>query len=300
MTVRIHPSYDAPTSTLIYSGEGDDSFDYVYEITNCEFSADAYTALLGGNGVDWPGVEGVINGCVLRTVQMAPDGPMAWRATCSYSAAKLQTREQEKLTSIGQYRISFSAKGMALKQYTAKTTTAYAAAGDTAPDFKGGINVNMEGEVEGVEAIVPALTINVTQRYAGADLTPAYMLGCANLIGKYNSNEVMGFPAGTLQLTASDGALSFDIPNPNQSGASPADFPAADRELSHEFLYSPNLTGITIGTITGINKKGHQYMWTLWKDTLDSGKVFRTPRAVYVHDLFGIEPANFGPLGLTV
>ena len=300
MTVRIHPSYDAPTSTLIYSGEGDDSFDYVYEITNCETSAEAYTNLLGGNGVDWPGVEGVINGCVLRTVQMAPDGPMAWRATCSYSAAKLQTREREKLTSVGQYRIAFSVKNITAKQYTAKNTTSYARLGDVAPNFQGAINVNKDGEVEGLDTIVPALTISVSQRYAGASLTPAYMLGCANLIGKYNNHELMGFPAGTLQLTASDGALSFDIPNPNQSGADPTDFPAADRELSHEFLYSPNLTGITIGEITGINKLGHQYMWTLWYDKLDSGKVFRAPRAVYVQDLYNVEPASFAPLGLTV
>ena len=297
MTVRIHPSFDAPTSTLIYSGEGEASFDYVYEITECETSSEAYIALIGGNGLDWFGVLGIDSGLILRTIQMRPDGYMAWRATCSYGEAKIQTREQEKLTSVGQYRISFSSKGVSAKQYTAKTTTRYPG---SAKDFKGAINVNQQGEVEGVETIIPALVINITQRYSGASLTPAYMLGCANLLGHYNNAPFMGFPAGTMQLTASDGSLSFDIPNPNQSGADSSDFPASDRELSHEFLYSPNLSGLTIGTVSGISKLGHQYMWTLWKDELVSGQVVRTPEAVYVQDLFGIEPASFAPLGLTV
>lgn len=299
MTVRVHPSWDAPTSKLIYSGDGEDSFDYEYEITECPTSADAYTALLAGNGLDWPGVEGILQGCMLRTISMSPDGPDAWRATCSYSQVKIQKKEQEKLTSVGQYRISFSSKSQTLKQYTAKTTTSYAATGDTAPDFKGAINVNAEGEVEGVESIVPSLTVSVTQRYAGASLTPAYALAVSGLVGKYNDDEFLGFPAGTMQLTAGDGSLSFEIPNPNTD--LPADpIPPQDRELSFEFLFSPNLMGITIGTVTGINKKGHQYMWTLWRDTIDAGKVFRKPRAVYVQDLFGVEPADFSLIGLTV
>ena len=297
--VHIHASWDAPTSKLIYAGEGDNSLDYEYQITNCPSSGEAYTNLLIGNGADWPGLPGLIEGCLLRHVQMAPDGPDAWRATASYSQAKIEKKEREKLTSVGQYRVSFSSKSQSIKQYTAKTTVSYAATGDTAPDFKGAINVNAEGEVEGVDSIVPGLTVSVTQRMEGATLTPGYALEVSNLIGKYNNTEFMGFPAGTMQLTAGDGSLSFEIPNPNaELGGDP--IPPQDRELSFEFLYSPNLTGITIGTVTGINKKGHQYMWTLWRDSIDAGKVFRKPRAVYVQDLYGIEPADFSALRLEV
>lgn len=302
MTVRVHPSWEAPTSKLIYSGEGEDSFDYEYEITECPTSAEAYFSLIAGNGADWPGVEGILQGCLLRTIAMSPDGPNAWRATCSYSEAKLQTREREKLTSVGQYRISFSSKSVTVKQYTAKTTVGYPLNGGMvlarAPDFKGAINVNAEGEVEGVDSIVPSMTVSITQRMAGATLTPDYARAVSGLIGKYNNDEFMGFPAGTMQLTAGDGSLSFEIPNPNAIDAEP--IPPQDRELSFEFLFSPNLENISIGEVTGINKKGHQYMWTLWKDHLDSGQVFRKPRAVYVQDLYGVEPADFSLLGLSV
>lgn len=297
--IHVHASWDAPTSKLIYSGEGDNSFEYEYEITNCLESADAYFALLNGNGIDWFGVPGFLQGCLLRTITMAPNGPLAWKATCSYAQPSLIKNDHEKLETIGQFRISFSSKSQTLKQYTAKTTTSYAATGDTAPDFKGAINVNAEGEVDGVESVVPSLTITVTQRMEGASLTPAYALVVAGLIGHYNNNLFGGFPAGTLQLTAGDGSLSQEIPNPNADLAEDP-IPPQDRELSFEFLYSPNLTGISIGTVTGISKLGHQYMWTLWRDEIDAGKVFRKPRAVYVQDLYGVGPVNFALLRLGV
>lgn len=301
MTVHVHPCWSAPTSKLVYSGEGDNSFDYEYDLTNCPTSAEAYNVLLGGNGEDWLGVLGLDSGCLLRTIAMSPDGPDAWHAVCSYSEAKLQTKEHEKLTTVGQYRISFSTKSQSIKQYTAKTTVGYPLTGGMllarAPDFKGAINVNAEGEVEGVESIVPSLTVTVTQRMEGTTLTPAYMLAIANLIGKYNNAEFLGFPAGTMQLSAGDGSLSFEIPNPN-ADLSQDPIPPQDRELSFEFLYSPNLTNISIGDVTGIDKLGHQYMWTLWKDALDSGQVFRRPKAVYVQDLYGVEPADFSLIGL--
>lgn len=302
--VHIHASWEAPTSKLIYAGEGDDSLEYEYEITNCPSSGEAYENLLAGNGEDWPGLPGYLEGCLLRDVTMAPDGPDAWRAKCSYSRSKLEKREREKLTSVGQFRVSFSSKSQTVKQYTAKSTVGYPLEGGMllarAPDFKGAINVNSEGEVEGVDSIVPGLTVSVTQRMEGATLTPEYALLVSGLIGKYNNDEFMGFPAGTMQLTAGDGSLSYEIPNPNADLAGGDPIPPQDRELSFEFLFSPNLTGISIGDVTGIDKKGHQYMWTLWTDAIDAGKLFRKPRAVYVQDLYGIEPADFSLLGLGV
>ncbi|XZE35846.1 hypothetical protein SH501x_001390 [Pirellulaceae bacterium SH501] len=294
MTIRVHESWEAPVTTLIYSGEGEDKGVLEYEITNCATSAEAYTALLAGNGDDWLGIPGEIDGLLLRTIDMRPDGPMGWKATANYGEPKLVSRELEKLPNVGDYRVSFSAKPATVKQYFAKSTTRYPAG---APDFGGAINVNRDGKVDGVDVIIPSLSVVVTQRMAGAALTPTYALAVANLVGKYNNAGFLGFPAGSLQFTAGDGSLSFSIENP-VSGGDPID--PQDRELSFEFLYSPNLSGLTIGDITGINKLGHQYMWILWKDDVDGSVVVQKPRAVYVQDLYGVEPASFAPLALTV
>lgn len=295
MTPRVIPLWDSGKSQLIYSGDGEDSGELIWSIVDCPTSGEAYTALIDGDGFLWPGLDGNIDGLLCRTIDMNPDGPNAWQAVAQYGEAKLRTREKEKLNAVGEYRVSFSVKPQTVKQFVAKSTTRYPS---TAKDYNNAINVNSDGQVEGVDTIIPGLSITVTQRMAGASLTPTYALTVANLVGKYNNATFMGvFPAGSIQFIGGDAALSFAINNPISGG--PALDPQ-DRELSFEFLYSPNLTGITIGSITGINKLGHQFMWIDWESAIVSSRAVRRPLAVYVQDLFGIEPASFTPLSLTV
>lgn len=312
MVPRVIPLWDSGKSQLIYSGDGEDSGELIWSIVDCPTSPQAYEALIAGDGFLWDGLDGEIDGLLCRTIDMNPDGPNAWQAVAQYGEPKLRTREREKLQAVGDYRVSFSVKPQTVKQFVAKRTIAYPASaknyggvsttGGTSPTsaaYNGGaINVNSDGQVEGVDTIIPGLSITVTQRMAGASLTPAYALAVADLVGKYNESTFMGtFPAGSIQFIGGDAALSFAINNPFEGG--PALTPQ-DRELSFEFLYSPNLTGIQIGTITGINKLGHQYMWIDWESAIVSSRAVRRPLAVYVQDLYGVEPASFAPLALTV
>jgi len=295
MPARVIPLWDSGKSQLIYSGEGEDSGELIWSIVDCPTSPEAYSALITGDGALWSGLDGEIDGLLCRTIDMVPDGPNAWQAVAQYGEPKLRTREREKLQAVGDYRVSFSVKPQTIKQFVAKNTVKFPSG---AKDYGGAINVNSDGQVEGVDTIIPGLSITVTQRMAGADLTPAYSLAVANLVGKYNNNTFMSvFPAGSIQFIGGDAALSFAINNPF-AGGPPLD--PQDRELSFEFLYSPNLSGITIGSITGINKLGHQYMWIDWESAIVSSKAVRRPLAVYVQDLYGIEPADFSPLALTV
>ena len=295
MPARVIPLWDSGKSQLIYSGDGEDSGELIWSIVDCPTSGEAYTVLIDGDGFLWDGLDGNIDGLLCRTIDMNPDGPNAWQAVAQYGEPKLKTREKEKLNAVGEYRVSFSVKPQTIKQFVAKNTQRFPS---TAKDYNNAINVNQDGQVEGVETIIPGLSITVTQRMAGASLTPAYALAVANLVGKYNNGPFMTvFPAGSIQFIGGDAALSFAINNPIAGG--PALTPQ-DRELSFEFLYSPNLTGITIGTITGINKLGHQYMWIDWESAIVSSRAVRRPLAVYVQDLYGVEPASFAPLTLTV
>jgi hypothetical protein len=305
MTIRVHHLWDSPVSKLIYSGEGEDEGTYEYALTNCPTSPEAYIALLTGNGVDWAGLPGEIDGLLCRDIRMSPDGPNAWHAVVQYGEPKLLTREKEKLKEVGDYRVAFSMRPTTFKHFVAKRTRIY---GTTPPTFGGtalggglyggvAINVTEDGDVQGVDSILPALTITVTQRMEGATLTPAYAATVSGLVGKYNNATFMGvFPAGTIQFVGGDGAMSFSIPNPISGAA----ITPQDRELSFEFLFSPNLTNISIGPITGIDKLGHQYLWVLWKSELEGSQVTKQPRAVYVQDIEGVEPTSFAALGLGV
>jgi hypothetical protein len=161
MPARVIPLWDSGKSQLIYSGDGEDSGELIWSIVDCPTSPEAYEALIVGDGFLWGGLDGEIDGLLCRTIDMNPDGPDAWQAVAQYGEAKLRTREREKLQAVGDYRVSFSVKPQTVKQFVAKTTQRFPS---TAKDYNNAINVNSDGQVEGVDTIIPGLSITVTQR----------------------------------------------------------------------------------------------------------------------------------------
>ena len=71
-----------------------------------------------------------------------------------------------------------------------------------------------------------------------------------------------------------------------------------DWELTFSFAASPNRTGITVGGITGIAKKGWEYMWVRYSyDKDDTAKeLLQKPVGVYIEKIY--REGNFGALGI--
>ena len=61
---------------------------------------------------------------------------------------------------------------------------------------------------------------------------------------------------------------------------------------------SPNRTGITVGDITGIAKKGWEYLWVRYEDAEDSTAktLVKRPVAAYVEKVY--ESGDFAALGI--
>ena len=76
------------------------------------------------------------------------------------------------------------------------------------------------------------------------------------------------------------------------------DGPDDDWEITFRFAASPNETGLSVGSITGINKKGWEYLWVRYADAEDagSGAIIKKPIAAYVERVY--DDANFGALGI--
>jgi hypothetical protein len=66
--------------------------------------------------------------------------------------------------------------------------------------------------------------------------------------------------------------------------------------LSFKFAASPNMTGLTVGTITGINKGGWNHLWVLYSDNVDQNTLIKRPVAAYVEQVYW--PGNFSLLGI--
>ena len=75
---------------------------------------------------------------------------------------------------------------------------------------------------------------------------------------------------------------------------------ANDWEMSFRFASSENKTGLTVGEITGIAKKGWEYMWVRYANAEDSTAkaLIKKPIAVYIEKVY--EDGDFSQLGIGV
>ena len=160
----------------------------------------------------------------------------------------------------------------------------YAAAGQTAPDFKGAIGVTKDS-VEGVDITVPVYTFNETHYLADELVTDAYKGILFNLTGKTNAAAFRGLQVGECLFLGASGAKR------KTSGG-------VDWEINFRFAGSPNKTGLTIGPITGIAKKGWEYLWVRYADVEDTASktLVKQPIAAYVEKVY--EEGDYTGLGI--
>jgi hypothetical protein len=61
-----------------------------------------------------------------------------------------------------------------------------------------------------------------------------------------------------------------------------------DWEIGYRFASSPNVTGLTVGDITGINKKGWEYLWVRYADAEDAAAkaLVKKPIAAYIEQVY--------------
>jgi len=160
------------------------------------------------------------------------------------------------------------------------TVGSYAASGSP-PNFGGAIGVTHDN-VEGVDITVPVYNFSETHYLAASAVTLAYRGTLFNLTGKVNNSSFKGMAAGECLFL----------------GASGAKRGSDDWEITYRFAASPNRSGISVGSIGGISKKGWEYLWVRYADEEDSGSntLVKKPTAAYVERVY--EEGNFAALGI--
>ncbi|MFM7932438.1 MAG: hypothetical protein ACKO9Q_32370 [Pirellula sp.] len=159
----------------------------------------------------------------------------------------------------------------------------YAATGFTAPDFMGAIGVT-DDRVEGTDITVPVFNFTETHYIEKALVTGAYKLALFSLTGKVNGSGFKGFAKGeVLFLGASGSKRGLD-----------------DWEITFRFAASPNVAGLSLGSISGISKEGWQYLWVRFIDDEDptAKALIKRPVSAYVEQVYSY--GNFANLGIGV
>jgi len=208
-----------------------------------------------------------------------PDGCI-WTGTARYAPIEFEEPPQT-----GDSSFNFDTGGGTQHITQSLATVGSYAASGTAPNFGGGIGVTHDA-VEGVDITIPIYQFSETHYLANAFVTSGYKGTVFALTGKVNSGAFKGLAAGECLFLGASGAKR------GTSGG------GGDWEITYRFAGSPNVTGLTIGDITGVSKKGWEYLWVRYADVEDASAhaLVKKPVAVYVEKVY--EQASFAGLGI--
>jgi hypothetical protein len=146
--------------------------------------------------------------------------------------------------------------------------------------------IGFDGQnVAGVDITVPVYQFSEAHVFSPVFVTPAYPIALMSLTGAVNNAPFRGFAAGeVLFLGASGSRRGQGIDDP--------------WEITFKFAASPNRTGMTVGSITGIQKRGWDYLWVQYGEDVDAAAktLIKKPIAVYIEQVYPF--GNFGALGI--
>jgi len=256
------------------------SVEFSYQVRGTASDIDAKNALLATAPSAYSGL--VRKSVSIEPVVMDTVNPDAciWNGTAQYARASQASEPPET----GESTFSFDTGGGTQHVTQSKATVSrYAPAGKTAPDFRGAVGATHDS-VEGVDITVPIYNFSETHYLADSVVTGSYKATLFDLTGKVNNASFRGFAAGEVLFLGASGSKRGDD----------------DWEITFRFAGSPNKTGLTVGDITGIDKKGWQYMWVRYADAKDATAkaIVKKPVAVYIEKVY--EEGNFSGLGIGV
>jgi len=144
----------------------------------------------------------------------------------------------------------------------------------------------MDGNgVNGVDVVTPQLQWQESYDVPNAYVTNSWIRSVAGVTGTTNNASFRGFEAGEVLFMGCSGSQEWD----DQKGRGPW-------SLSFRFVASKNVTNQTIGSITGISKRGHDYLWVLYEDAVSGSTLLKRPKAVYVSKVY--KDSDFSGLGI--
>jgi len=263
MAVEVYEKWDSREST-----EGENaSAELRYVIRGTDSDIAAKAALASAAPL-------LYDGLVRQSYQIERIGEDIWEGTVQFG--------RRKAPETGESVFQFDTGGGTQHiTQSIQTVGRYAPPGKIAPDFYGAIGVTKDS-VEGVDIVVPAYAFSEIHYLPTSAVTQSYKCTLAALTGKVNNSSFRGFAAGEVLFLGASGSKRGE----------------EDWEITFRFQATPNVTGLQVGNITGINKKGWEYLWVRYDDEVDNSArtLVKRPAAVYVEQVY--QYADFSLLGI--
>lgn len=207
----------------------------------------------------------------IRRKQVTQD---VYEWTVEYRLDQNQVQPSDPATDTFNTTLTFNLIGGTKHITTAYDTTGYVGPGGTVVGVQKTIGIDLKtGQVRGVDVFAPVLDYSLTTQFANSIVTTAYIDKVFDLTGKTNDAVFKGRQIGEVLFKGARGQKRGN-----------------DRwEISFEFAYSKNETGIAVGDITGISKKGWEYLDVLYKDSPTlriANRPVQVPAQVNVHQVY--------------
>lgn len=257
------------------TGKRSSEWSYTIEGTADQVAAaQALTNEAEGQFGDW-----AIDDCSVEPVFVDEDDPAncTWRGTVRFVPPEFVSDDPMEA---GQSSYNFDTGGGSRHITHIRNPAHHVATyGANAPDPKGGIGVTADG-IEGVDLRVPVFTFSETHIIPAATVTEQYKAILYALTATTNNVVFRGKAIGECLFEGAAGSQRGD----------------EDWEILFRFAASLNMSDIQIGDITGIKKKGWEYLWVRSEARVDpvAKVMIMTPIGVYVERLY--DPGNFEDL----
>ena len=243
------------------------SIDLIYIVRGTDDDLAAKAALLAASPV-------LYDGLIRQNLHLQRTAEQIWEGSIRYGL--------RKRPETGESSFSFDTGGGTQHiTQSLQTVNKYAPPAKTAPDFKGAIGVTGDS-VEGVDVTVPVYQFSETHYLATDLVTGAYKAALFALTGRVNVAPFRGFAAGEVLFLGASGAKRGE----------------EDWEITFRFAASPNAVDLVVGEITGIDKKGWEYLWVRYQDAEDAAAkaLVKKPMAAYVERVY--YDGDFSGLGI--
>jgi hypothetical protein len=239
-----------------------------------------------GYGWQYPGVSDAQ--LWAESYSIAFLGDNAWQVTINYEKTGAEPETSDPL----KRSRSFDTTGGTQHITQAESEVGYPSGFGGANYQFMAIGVDANG-VNGVDIVAPQLQWQESYEVPNAYVTSNYIKSLAMVTGTTNNASFRSFAAGEVLFVGCSGSQEWD----DQKGRGPW-------SLSYRFIASPNagagqtLPAKSVGDITGIEKKGHEYLWVRYEESVAgaSNALLKKPKAVYVNKVY--RESSFSLLGI--
>jgi hypothetical protein len=215
-------------------------------------------------------------------ITLSPNKRFGMVASIRYELPDETTPKTPSPGEVGMLSFGISSENIHITQ-ALLTISRTPAEGITAADYKGAIGADSEGNLAGCDIPAPKLSWSETVYRPLAYVSHNYVNTIGEIVGHWNLTTFRTKPAGSVMCVGVQGSANFEKKR---------------WELTFNFEHSPNVEDITIGEITGISKRGYDYLDVHYEQANDDDAKKLVPRPIQVDVLQVIDGRDFSGLGI--